>query len=303
MEYRTIGPLRVSLAGLGCNNFGARLDAAATETVVRAALEEGVNFFDTADIYGGTRSEEYLGAALGPVRDEVVIATKFGHQVGDDPSHKGGSARWIASAVEGSLRRLATDRIDLYQMHVPDPAVPIEETLDALDALVRAGKVRAIGHSNFDAVQIERAARVASERGTVPFVSAQNHYNLLHRDAEIDVLPACERSGLSVLPYFPLASGLLTGKYRRGEQPPPNTRIAQWSDERRASTLTDATFDAVDILTSWAAARAMSLQAVAIAWLAANPSVASVITGATSPDQAVANARAARAELQTLLDG
>src|SRR6266542_1953780 len=207
MEMRKLGSLEVTLVGLGCNNFGMRIDEERSAAVVHAALDAGINLFDTADVYGGTRSEQYLGRALAGRRDDVVIATKFVAPIDDDPSHAGAGARWVAEAVEGRLRRLGTDRIDLYQQHGPDPNVPIEETLTALDRLVRDGKVREIGNSNFSGEQIDEAESVSERQGLARFVSAQNHFNLLHRAPLQDVVPECVRLGLGVLPYFPLASG------------------------------------------------------------------------------------------------
>ena len=297
METRSIGTLQVSLVGLGCNNFGSRCDEARTAEVVGAALDAGITLFDTADIYGGGRSEAYLGRALGARRDDVVIASKFGMQLGDDPSNKGGSARWIAEAVEGSLRRLGTDRIDLYQFHAPDPDTPIEETLEALDRLVRDGKVREIGSSNFSGAQIEEAERASLERGWARFSCAQNHYNLLRREVEDDVLPACERLGIAMLPYFPLASGVLTGKYRRGQEPPEGTRLANVPAERRTRALGDPVFDVVDRLERYGSERGMSLLQIAFGWLTAQPSVASVIAGATRPEQVHANVAAGSTQL------
>jgi aryl-alcohol dehydrogenase-like predicted oxidoreductase len=219
------GP-QVSVVGLGCNNFGSRVDEAGTRAVVDAALEVGITLFDTADIYGsGGRSEEYLGAALEGRRDRVVLATKFGHPSGVDFGVPRGSREHIRRAVEESLRRLRTDWIDLYQQHRPDESTPIEETLGALTELVNEGKVRFIGSSNFTAAQVEEAEDAARSRGLARFVSAQNEYSFLRRDAEHELLPTCERLGIGVLPYFPLASGLLTGKYRRGEPAPPGSRL------------------------------------------------------------------------------
>src|SRR5579872_2598523 len=226
MEMRHIGPLEVSTIGLGCNNFGWRIDAAQTTEVVHAALEGGITFFDTADIYGGTHSEEFLGRALGARRNDVIIATKFGMKV--DERRQGARPEYVRRAAEDSLRRLGTDRIDLYQLHRPDPSVPIADTLEALDGLVRAGKVRAIGCSNFSRAQLIEA-RAATKSGAARFVSVQNEYSLLHREPEQEVLPECEREGLAFLPYFPLASGLLTGKYRRGQPLPEGTRLAKKS--------------------------------------------------------------------------
>jgi aryl-alcohol dehydrogenase-like predicted oxidoreductase len=292
MEMRKLGSLEVSLVGLGCNNFGMRCDLEQTKAVVAAALDAGINFFDTADVYGGTKSEEFLGTALEPHRDDVVIATKFCAPIGDDPLHRGASARWITEAVEGSLRRLGTDRIDLYQQHMPDNEVDIEETLGALDGLVRAGKVREIGNSNFNGEQIDAAAATSEDRGLARFASAQNYFNVLHRQPLDDVVPACGRHGLGLLPYFPLASGLLTGKYRRGEAPPAGTRLSGLPEDRVASVLSDRNFDRVDRLSAFAADRGHTLLELAFAWLAAQPMLASVIAGATKPEQAAANAAA-----------
>jgi aryl-alcohol dehydrogenase-like predicted oxidoreductase len=223
MDTRRIGSLDVSVVGLGCNNFGWKLDEAATAAVVHAALDAGIAFFDTADIYGDTRSEVFLGRALGKRREHVVIATKFGMAV--DDQRRGARPEYVKQACEDSLRRLGTDRIDLYQLHQPDPSVPIQDTLGALNDLVRAGKVREIGCSNFSVEQL-REAEAAVRPGAAPFVSVQNEYNLLHRDPERDVLPECRRLGMAFLPFFPLASGLLTGKYRQGQAPPEGSRLA-----------------------------------------------------------------------------
>lgn len=297
MRTRKIGSLEVSVAGLGCNNFGRRVDRAATAEVVGAALDAGIILFDTADIYGDGLSEEYLGAALGSRRDGVVIATKFGGRIGGDPATGGGSAAWVARACEDSLRRLGTERIDLYQLHFPDDAAPIEETLDVLDALVRAGKVREIGNSNFSGEQIVAADEVATAHGAARFVAAQNHYNLLHREPEAGVLPACRARDLMLLPYFPLASGMLTGKYRRDEEPPAGTRLGGAPEDRRRSVMSPEVFDIVEQLEDFARARGRTLLELAIAWLAADPSVASVIAGATRPEQVRANAAAAAWEM------
>ncbi|HET6953260.1 MAG TPA: aldo/keto reductase, partial [Acidimicrobiales bacterium] len=283
METLRIGSLTASRVGLGCNNFGMRIDEPRAQAVVRAALDEGITFFDTADVYGGTRSEEFLGRALAGRRDEVVIATKFGSPLGGE-GQRGAGARWVAAAVEGSLRRLGTDRIDLYQQHVPDPAVPIEETLGALDALVQAGKVREIGNSNFSSSQIDAAAEVSAAKGWARFVSAQNQFSLLERRPRHRVIPACERHGMVLLPYFPLASGLLTGKYRRGEPPPPGTRLALMPAERAAGVLSEANLDLVERLTAWAEGEGHTLLELAFAWLAAQPAIGPIIAGATSPE-------------------
>jgi aryl-alcohol dehydrogenase-like predicted oxidoreductase len=293
METRKLGSLEVTLVGLGCNNFGMRIDEDQSAAVVHAALDAGINLFDTADVYGGTRSEQYLGRALGSSRrDEAVIATKFVAPIDDDPSHAGAGARWVAEAVEGSLRRLGTDRIDLYQQHGPDPNVPIEETLEALDKLVRAGKVREIGNSNFSGDQIDEAEAVSRRNGFARFVSAQNHFNLLHREPLGDVVPACLRDGLGVLPYFPLASGLLTGKYRRGESPPEGTRLSQLPEDRAARVMSDRNFDEVDRLTTFATERDHTILELAFAWLGTQPAMTSIIAGATKPEQVAANVAA-----------
>ncbi|HEX2644963.1 MAG TPA: aldo/keto reductase, partial [Thermoanaerobaculia bacterium] len=243
MEKRRIGSFEVSVVGLGCNNFGARLDAAATAEVAHAALDAGINFFDTADIYGGTKSEEFLGRALKDRRHEVVLATKFGMEV--DPQRKGARPEYVRQAVEDSLRRLATDHIDLYQLHRPDPTVPIADTLGALDELVKAGKVREIGCSNFDPGQLDEAEAVSRKAGAARFVSVQNEYSLLHREPEKGVLAACERLGLAFLPFFPLSSGLLTGKYRKGQPVPSGSRLGEG---RYSRLLNDENLDKVEKL-------------------------------------------------------
>jgi aryl-alcohol dehydrogenase-like predicted oxidoreductase len=289
METRRIGSLEVSVVGLGCNNFGWRIDEDATTRVVHAALDAGINLFDTADIYGGTRSEEFLGRALGRRRDEVVVATKFGMEV--DKERRGAGPEYVRRACEDSLRRLKTDRIDLYQLHQPDPETPIEETLGALDELVRAGKVREIGCSNFSAEQLREAESKARERGTARFVSVQNEYSLLHREPEREVLPECERLRLAFLPYFPLASGLLTGKYRRGQPPPEGSRLG--SSGRFADMLTERNLGLVESLIKFAESRGHTLLELAFSWLLARPAVASVIAGATKPQQVKTNADAA----------
>jgi len=293
VERRRLGQsdLEVSVIGLGCNNFGGRTDADETREVVAAAIDHGINFFDTADIYGKTRSEQFLGAALGARRSDVIIATKFGGQTGDDEKERGASAGYVARAVEASLRRLGTDYIDLYQLHFPDETVPIEETLGALDTLVRAGKVRWIGCSNFSASQIAAAEAAASASGGAHFVTAQNHYSLVDRHVEREILPACERHGWSVLPYFPLASGMLTGKYHRGEPPPKGTRLAKMG-ARAALALNERNFDLVDALTRFAEARGHTILELAFCWLLAKPVIGSVIAGATSPAQVAANVAA-----------
>ena len=294
MEYRRLGHsgLEVSAVGLGCNNFGMRADYAQSETVVRRAVELGVTLFDTADIYGGSQSEEFLGRALGADRHSVVIATKFAGQMGEGPMHKGASRRYIMEAVEDSLRRLETDYIDLYQVHFPDPETPLEETMRALDDLVTAGKVRYIGHSNFAGWQIASAHWIAQTRGYAPFVSSQNEYSLLKRDVEREVVPACAAFGLGILPYFPLASGLLTGKYQRGVEAPEGTRLAGGGFARRI--MTDRNWDIVEGLDGFARDHGHTLLELAFGWMASQPQVASVIAGATRPEQVEQNVAAAQ---------
>ncbi len=289
MDMRSIGPLRVSAVGLGCNNFGKRIDAAQTERVVHAALDAGINLFDTADRYSAGTSETYLGRALRGRREEAIIATKFGKQVGDVPASA--TEAYIRTAAEASLRRLGVDTIDLYQIHEPHSDVPIAETLGALEELVRAGKVRAIGCSNFSAQQIEEAESVARESGGARFVSVQNEYNLLSRDPETDgVLDACARHDLALLPFFPLASGLLTGKYRLGQPAPENTRISSgWLDKHH----TQQNLEVVERLIAAAESQGRTLLELAFAWLLRRTEVASVIAGATRTEQVKANAAAA----------
>jgi aryl-alcohol dehydrogenase-like predicted oxidoreductase len=295
MRYRPLGDsgLMVSVTGLGCNNFGRRLDLGATRAVVDAALEAGITLLDTSDTYGnGGGSEELLGQVLAGRRDEVVLATKFGNRdvdmgYGPAAGAKGGRA-YIRRAVERSLRRLRTDYLDLYQIHTPDPVTPIAETLAALGELVAEGKVRYLGHSNFTGWQIADAAHVARAAAAVPFVSAQNHWSLLERGAEAEVVPAARHFGLGVLPYFPLANGLLTGKVRKGQAPPPGSRLAG-----RPDYLTESKLDRVEALISWAAEHGLTVLEVAAGALAAQPGCSSVIAGATSPEQVKANAAAA----------
>lgn len=285
MDSRAIGSLRVSVVGLGCNNFGGRLDEAGTGRVVHAALDAGINFFDTADIYGGGgRSEEFLGRALGAHRSDVLIATKFGMQM--DEQRTGARPEYVRAAAEDSLRRLGTDHIDLYQLHQPDPSVPIADTLGAMNELVTVGKVREIGCSNFSAQQIREAEGVSTSREFARFVSVQNEYSLLHRDPEIDVLAECARVNAGFLPFFPLASGLLTGKYHRGEPAPEGTRLASGP---RAAQLTDDRLTQVELLRDFAHSTGHTLLELAFAWLLARPVVASVIAGATKPEQVASN--------------
>lgn len=297
MRYRQLGSsgLTVSVVGVGCNNFGWRIGADRVGEVVDAALEAGVNLFDTAAMYGqpAGASEELLGRALGSRRDEAVVATKFGARgfsgLTTEERDPGGSRRHIRQAVEQSLRRLGTDWIDLYQLHVPDPRTPVEETLSTLDDLVREGKVRYAGCSNFAAWQVADADWTARRHGWASFVSAQNHYSLLERDAERELVPACLHFGLGVLPYFPLASGLLTGKYRRDTPPPEGARM---SDGRWSRRLAEAPWDLIEALEEFAEKRGIGLLDVAIGGLAARPAVASVIAGATSAEQVRANVAA-----------
>jgi len=282
----TDGP-EVSAVGLGCNNFGMRVDLEGTRAVVDAALDAGITLLDTADIYGGKGgSESLLGEVLDGRRDRVVLATKFGGDMGDGTEARG-SRDYIRKAVEGSLQRLRTDYIDLYQYHTPDDVTPLAETFGALDELVREGKVRYVGHSNLEAAQVEEVDGLARANGWARPVSAQNQYSLLRREAEDELLPACERLGIGVLPYFPLASGLLTGKYRRDEPRPEGTRLAA-----RDEVFTDDTFDRLEALEAFAEQRGISLLEVAIGGLLGRPVVASVISGATKPEQVRANAAA-----------
>ncbi len=294
MRYRTLGDsgLLVSVVGLGCNNFGGRLDVQQTRTVVDAAIDAGITLLDTSDTYGQDGGSELaLGEALAGRRDAVVLATKFGNQrtdMGYGPAAGAkGSRKYIRLAVEKSLTRLRTDYIDLYQLHTPDPLTPIEETLAALSELVTEGKVRYLGHSNLSGWQLADAAHKAASANRTPFVSAQNHWSLLERGAEAEVLPAARHFGLGVLPFFPLANGLLTGKVRRGQAVPAGTRLAA-----RAGYITDDKLAKVEALISWGAERGVSVLEIAIGGLAAQPGCASVIAGATSPDQVKANAAA-----------
>jgi aryl-alcohol dehydrogenase-like predicted oxidoreductase len=293
MEYKPLGKsgLQVSATGLGCNNFGMRIDEAQTKVVVDKAIELGVTLFDTANIYGGTKSEEFLGKALGDRRKNTVLATKFSGPVGQGPLYRGGSRRHVIQACEDSLRRLGTDYIDLYQYHFRDPKTPVEETLDALNDLVHAGKVRYIGSSNVTGWMVADDDWTARSHHLTPFVSAQNEYSLLNRDVEKEVVPACQRFGLGLLPYFPLASGLLTGKYQRGEKPPADSRLAAWGP-RGEKMLSDQNFDIVDKLETFAKERGKTLLDLAFSWLASHDYVPSVIAGATKPEQVEANARA-----------
>jgi aryl-alcohol dehydrogenase-like predicted oxidoreductase len=290
VQSRHLGSLEVSAVGLGCNNFGGRLDSAGTKAVVRAALDAGITFFDTADVYGGTVGETLLGENLRSVRDEVVIGTKFGMAI--DASRQGGRPEYVVRALEDSLRRIGTDRIDLYQLHQPDPTTPIEDTLEALDNAVRAGKVREIGCSNFTSSEL-RLADVAARPGAAKFVSVQNRLNILHRDPEATALAECTRLGLSFLPFYPLERGLLTGKYRQGQPEPSGTRVAGLTDDLRRDVLSEENLAAVDRLTAWAEHRGHRLLDLAFAWLLSQPAIPSVIAGAMSAEQVRANVSAA----------
>ncbi len=294
MAYRTLGPsgLRVSLVGLGCNNFGAKLDLEATRAVVHQALDSGITLFDTADIYGGHGgSETQLGQILGEGRKEIVLASKFGLAMADDGHHQGGSRRWIMTALEDSLRRLQTDWIDLYQLHMPDSLTPVEETLRALEDLVRQGKVRYVGCSNLPGWQVMEAHWTSVRDGISEFVCCQDEYNLLNRAIEAELLPAMARHGLGLLPFFPLASGLLTGKYARDAMP-EGARLTDTPSFANRIYLTDRNWAIVEALTGFAEARGHSLLELAFAWLLARPETSSVIAGATRAEQITANVEA-----------
>jgi aryl-alcohol dehydrogenase-like predicted oxidoreductase len=295
MQKRRLGtsPLEVSLVGLGCNNFGGRLDVAGTRAVVHTALDLGITLFDTADVYGEQgRSELALGETLGARRKDIVLATKFGMPMDSSGTKQGASRTYIVAAVEASLQRLKTDWIDLYQVHRFDPATPLEETLRALDDLVRGGKVRYIGCSNFSAKQVEESQRIALELGLTSFVSCQDEYSLLERTIERELVPAMQKHGLALLPYFPLASGLLTGKYRRGAPMPEGTRLAK-APGLAQRFMSDARMVTLEKLQAFCARHHRTLLELAFSWLAAKPCVASVIAGATRPEQLEQNAKAA----------
>ncbi len=289
---RMIGRIPVSLVGLGCNNFGRRVDEERAHGVVDAALDAGVALFDTADLYGDGASEEFLGRALGARRDGVVIVSKFGMRAAPD-GLSGGSPAWVGRACEASLRRLGTDRIDVYLLHRPDPSTPIGDTIRSMAALIDEGKVREIGCSNFTSVQLDEAAKAAADLGVPAFATAQNEYSLVEREPEAEVLPACDRLGISFMPYFPLAGGLLTGKYRPGVPRPAGARFSHAG--AGAEFLTDERFATVERLTAFAASRGHTIVELALSWLAGNPTVASVIAGATSAEQVRMNAVATRA--------
>ena len=293
MQTRKIGSLEVSVVGLGCNNFGWRIDADASAKVIDAAIESGITFLDTADRYGKGESEDFLGRALGSRRDQIILATKFGMEM--EKGQQGASPKYIREAIEASLRRLKTDRIDLYQLHQPDPKTPIADTLAALDQLVRAGKVREIGCSNFSVAQIREAADAA--KGGARFVSVQNEFSLFHRESEKNgVLAECEARGMAFLPYFPLASGLLTGKYRKGQKPPEGSRA---EDAWGPKVFTEKNLAIVESLIEFAETRNHTILELAFAWLLSYKTVASVIAGASKPEQVRANTKAANWQLNS----
>lgn len=309
MQQRSIRGLSVSVVGMGCNQLGVVCDEKGAAQLVHEAIDAGINYFDVADEYGRRYfdptdpswgvAEEYLGRALRGKRDRVVIATKFGVRPPTQPELGGASAKWVARAIEESLRRLETDYIDLYQLHVPDPTVPIEETLGALDVLVRAGKVRAIGCSNLSADELREADRVASEAGFEKFASIQSALNIFSRGNLADIMPACDDLGVKFIPYYPLANGVLTGKYGRGRPLPEGTRLSEQIDEStRNKILSDRTFSRIEALESYARDRGHTLLELAFAWLLAFPAVATVIAGIARPGQATSNANAAGWQLE-----
>ena len=311
MEHRLLGNsgLKVPAVGLGCNNFGGRLDPKETALVLNECIEEGLNFFDTANVYGGGLSEDYMGKALKGKRHEVLLATKAGMSVGDGPNESGSSRKHLMQQIDVSLSRLQTDYIDLYQIHRHDPNTPVEETMRALDDLVAQGKVRYIGCSNYAAWQIAESNGVANNLNLQPFVTVQPEYSMMKRDVEKEISPAAAKLGLGILPYFPLASGFLTGKYKRGAGTPDGTRLAG-NQQRADATLTSSNFDLLEKLEDFASQRGCSMVELAIAWLLANPSVSCVIAGATKPEQVKANAKAGdcqitveeKAELDAILE-
>jgi aryl-alcohol dehydrogenase-like predicted oxidoreductase len=294
MERRRIGQLEVSVVGLGCNNFGRRIDARDSEKVVNAALEAGVDYFDTADVYGHGKSEEFLARALGDRRGGVALATKFGAPGSAEGGLTGGHPDWVRTACERSLKRLGTDHIDHYQLHFPDTEVPIAETLGALHELVEEGKVRELGCSNFGSTRLFEAADAVKAGPRPPFRTVQNRYSLLHRLPEPKVVPACLELGMGLVPYFPLESGLLTGKYRKGEALPAGTRLEGMAEDERGRFLAEDTLERVEALRAFAEGRGRTLLELAISWLISRPTVTSVIAGATRPEQVRANTAAAR---------
>ena len=294
MEHRALGALQVSAVGLGCNNFGMRLDAGQTAAVVHAAIDAGITYFDTAESYGNGRSEGFLGQALRGRRDEVLIATKWGHTMSLTEGERGGDPAQIRARLEASLTRLGTDRVDHFQLHRPDPVTPPEETLGCLEELRAEGKIREIGCTHFSAAELEASHGAAAARGVHPYASVQNHYSVLSRGPETDgVFDACRRLGTVFVPYFPLEAGLLTGKYRLGGGMPERSRLAGWGD-RAAAFIDDAKLAVVEQLIEWCAARGRSLLELALSWHTSHPLVASVIAGASTPEQVAANVAAAR---------
>jgi len=309
MEMRALGQLSVSVVGLGCNNFGMRIDADRTQLVVDAAIDAGINYFDTAESYGKGQSEEFLGRALGRRRDQVLIATKWGHTASLTEAERGGEPAQIRRRLEDSLQRLGTDYVDHYQLHRPDPLTPAEETLGCLAELRAEGKIREIGCTHFTADELVAAHDAAVARGVAPYASVQNHYSLLTREPETNgVFATCQRLGIAFVPYFPLESGVLTGKYHRGQAHPDGSRLAAWGDRAKAF-IDDDKLIKVDALSAWAADHGHSLLDLALSWHTSLPFVASVIAGATTPDQVAANVAAAgwalaaadRAEVDALL--
>jgi aryl-alcohol dehydrogenase-like predicted oxidoreductase len=294
VEYRSLGNsgLQVSVVGLGCNNFGGRVDAAGTAAVIDKCIDMGITLFDTADLYGGGKSEEFMGPALKPHRRNVVIATKAAGPMGEGPYWRGLSRKYLIEAVESSLRRLGTDYIDLFQVHFPDPKTPIEETLRTLDDLVKSGKVRYIGNCNFFGWQVVEADWISRTEHLTRFISAQNEYNLLQRNIETELAPAALKYGLGVLPYFPLASGFLTGKYRPNETPPEGTRLGN-PNSPFGRVLNEGNFETLLKLEKFAEERGHTMIELAFSWLASKPYIASVIAGATKPEQVEQNAKAA----------
>jgi len=297
LEYRCLGRsgLRVSVLALGAASFGRQCDVATSMAIVERALDLGVNFVDTADVYGGGVSEEHVGRAIRGRRRDVVLATKLGNPTGEGPLWSGASRRYVLEAVQASLRRLRVDYLDLYQIHSWDPTTPIEETLRALDDLVRHGDVRYVGCSNFRAWQVVEAQWVARTERLSPLVSIQVPYHLLDRSVETDLVPACQRHGVGLLPYFPLAGGFLSGRYRPGQAPPADTRLATarlWGDPLAGQVLTELNFAKLAALERFAQERGHSVRELALAWLAAQPQVSSVLAGATRPEQVEENVRA-----------
>lgn len=290
MEYRHLGTsgLQISAIGIGCNNFGRRVDAAGTAAVLNEAREQGITFIDTANVYSAGESETCIGKAIKGRRNDFILATKVSMKMGDGPNESGNSRGHILAEVEASLKRLGTEYVDLYQIHAADPTTPIEETLHALDTLVTQGKVRYIGCSNFSAWQVCEALWTSRTKNLVPFSTVQPHYSMLKRDIESELVPFCKAYGIGILPYFPLANGFLTGKYRRGQEAPEGTRLA----ENDRGMFTDTNFDLLEALESFAKERGRTLLDLAFAWLLANPCVSSVIAGATKPEQVAANAAA-----------